>query len=77
MDMGPHAFFILASYGVTAMVLAALILRAVFDHRVQLRALAELEGRGMRRRSAGGEPATSSGRQDAEAARAVRVESTP
>jgi heme exporter protein D len=51
MDLGPHAFFIVASYAVTATILAGLILRAVLDHRAQLRALAELEGRGIRRRS--------------------------
>jgi heme exporter protein D len=51
MDLGPHAFFIIAAYAVTAIVVGGLILRAVLDHRAQLRALAELEGRGMRRRS--------------------------
>jgi heme exporter protein D len=53
MDLGPHAFFIVAAYAVTALVVAALILRAVLDHRAQVRALAELEGRGVRRRSGG------------------------
>ena len=56
MDLGPHAFFILAAYGVTAVIVGGLILRAVLDHRAQLRALAELEGRGLRRRSTGAEP---------------------
>jgi heme exporter protein D len=51
MDLGPHAFFILAAYAVTALIVGALILRAMLDHRVQLRALADLEGRGVRRRS--------------------------
>ncbi len=58
--MGPHAFFILGSYGITALVVAALVLRSVLDHRAQVRALNELEARGMRRRSsaraATGEP---------------------
>ena len=53
MNLGPHAFFIVAAYAVTALVVGALILRAVIDHRAQLRALAELEGRGVRRRSGG------------------------
>ncbi len=33
MDLGPHAFFIAAAYAATALVMAALILRAVLDHR--------------------------------------------
>ena len=51
MDLGPHAFFIVASYVATALILLGLILRAVLDHRAQLRALGELERRGIRRRS--------------------------
>ena len=51
--MGPHAGFILASYAVTALVIGALVLRAFLDHRAQIRALADLESRGMGRRSSG------------------------
>jgi heme exporter protein D len=51
MNLGPHAFYIVAAYAVTAVIVGALILGAVRDHRMQLRALAELEGRGVRRRS--------------------------
>ena len=51
MDLGPHATFIVAAYGVTALILGALILRAVVHHRAQMRALVDLEGRGVRRRS--------------------------
>jgi heme exporter protein D len=51
MDLGAHAFFIMAAYAATAFVMAALILRAVLDHRIQVRALAELEARGVTRRS--------------------------
>ena len=51
MDLGPHAFFIVAAYAATALVVAALILNAVLDHRAQVRALAELEARGVTRRS--------------------------
>lgn len=50
--MGSYAFFILGSYAVTALVVAALVVHAVLDHRAQVRALAELESRGIRRRSA-------------------------
>jgi heme exporter protein D len=53
MDLGPHAFFILAAYAATGLIVALLILRAVIDHRAQVKALAELESRGARRRSAG------------------------
>jgi heme exporter protein D len=52
MSLGPHAFFIAAAYGVTALVVLGLVARAVVNHRVQARRLAELEARGMRRRSA-------------------------
>ncbi len=50
-DLGPHAFFIAAAYAATALVVGGLILRAVIDHRAQVRALAELEARGVTRRS--------------------------
>ncbi|MCB5174693.1 MULTISPECIES: heme exporter protein CcmD [Microvirga] len=49
--MSQHAFFILSSYAVTGLVMAGLIVRAVLDHRAQTRALAELEARGIGRRS--------------------------
>ena len=52
MDLGPHAFFILAAYGAAALVVLGLVARAVLDHRAQARALANLEARGARRRSA-------------------------
>ncbi len=50
--MGSYAFFILGSYAVTALVVAALVVHAVLDHRAQVQALSELESRGVRRRSA-------------------------
>ncbi|HKH96076.1 MAG TPA: heme exporter protein CcmD [Beijerinckiaceae bacterium] len=53
MNLGPHAFFIAAAYVVTALVVLGLVARAIVDHRIQARRLAELEARGMRRRSAG------------------------
>jgi len=46
-----HTFFIALSYALTALVVSGLILRAVIDHRIQVRALAELEARGIGRRS--------------------------
>jgi heme exporter protein D len=52
MDLGPHAFFIVASYLATAAIVLGLIVAAVLDHRAQVRALADLESRGARRRSA-------------------------
>ena len=52
MDLGPHAFFILAAYGAAAAIVLGLIARAVLDHRAQVKALATLEARGARRRSA-------------------------
>ena len=51
MDLGPHAFFIVAAYAGTALIVAGLILRAVLDHRAQTRALAEFSSRGVGRRS--------------------------
>jgi heme exporter protein D len=51
-DLGPHYSAILASYGLAALVIAALVLWVVIDHRQQQRLLADLEARGVRRRSA-------------------------
>ena len=51
MALGPHGFFILAAYAVTALIVGGLIVRAMIDQRAQERALAELERRGVVRRS--------------------------
>ena len=51
MNLGPHAAFIVAAYGLAAAVLAALMAWIVLDHQAQRRALGELEGRGVARRS--------------------------
>ncbi|NOT71954.1 MAG: heme exporter protein CcmD [Hyphomicrobium sp.] len=51
MNLGTHAAFILISYGATALVIAALIGWLIADGRRQLAALADLEARGVRRRS--------------------------
>lgn len=50
--LGPHAVFIIASYAIVALVIAGLIAWIVVDGRTQARRLAELEARGVRRRSA-------------------------
>jgi heme exporter protein D len=52
MDLGSHAGFIITVYIVTATVVAALIVWVIANHSAQKRALAELERRGITRRSA-------------------------
>jgi heme exporter protein D len=56
-----HGGFILAAYAVTAVILAGMFLWIILDGRAQKRRLAELEARGVRRRSAAApsRPATS------------------
>ncbi len=51
MDLGPHAGFIWASYAITAVVVSALVFRAIAEERKQRKALARLEAQGIRRRS--------------------------
>jgi heme exporter protein D len=46
-----HAAFILAAYAVAVAIVAGLIAWVVVDHRAQRRLLADLELRGLRRRS--------------------------
>lgn len=46
-----HWGFIAAAYAAAAIAVAGLVLRAVLDHRAQVNALAELERRGVARRS--------------------------
>jgi len=62
-DLGPHAIFILGAYGVTFVAVAALAFAVIEDDRKQRRLLADLERRGIRRRSAGAQqnPQTSQG----------------
>ncbi|WP_092178352.1 heme exporter protein CcmD [Bosea sp. OK403] len=50
-SLGPHAGFILASYGAVVLILGGLIAAILFDHRAQKRALAALEQRGAGRHS--------------------------
>jgi heme exporter protein D len=47
-----HGGFILAAYAVTVLILAGMFLWIVLDGRAQKRRLADLEARGIRRRSA-------------------------
>ena len=52
MDLGPHAVFIWTAYGLTTLVITALVARAVLDERRQRKALVKLETQGVVRRSA-------------------------
>ena len=49
---GNHAGFILAAYGIALVVILAMFVWIVVDGRSQRRQLADLEARGVRRRSA-------------------------
>lgn len=51
-DLGPHAGFIIAAYLAVTVVVAGLVAWVVADHAAQSRALADLERRGITRRSA-------------------------
>lgn len=53
--LGEHAGFIIAAYGVVAIVLGATIALTLMDGARQKRALADLEARGIRRRSEQGQ----------------------
>ncbi|HEY6257773.1 MAG TPA: heme exporter protein CcmD [Xanthobacteraceae bacterium] len=51
MDLGPHSGFIEIAYGLAILVVGGLIAWVVLDHRRQSRSLADLEARGVTRRS--------------------------
>jgi len=51
MTLGPHADFIIASYAVTAFVVAAIVAWVVLDHVSLKRMLGDLEEQGVTRRS--------------------------
>jgi heme exporter protein D len=51
MDLGPHAAFIIAAYAVAFVVVALMIIWVVLDYRAQRRVLADLDARGIQRRS--------------------------
>lgn len=50
--LGPYTGFIAASYGIVLLTVLALILWIILDGKAQAKALAELEARGITRRSA-------------------------
>lgn len=50
--MGNHVGFVLASYGITFVVLAITVGWILIDQRLQKRELQRLEAQGLRRRSA-------------------------
>jgi heme exporter protein D len=56
MMLGPHAPFIVAAYAAAAAVIAGLIAWVLVDYRTQRRLLAELDARGVVRRSAQASP---------------------
>ncbi len=51
MGLGPHAAFIVAAYAMAALVVTGLIAWVLADHAAQRRLLADLEARGVTRRS--------------------------
>ena len=51
MDLGPHAGFIIAAYAIAALVVIGLIGWVLADYATQRRLLADLEARGVTRRS--------------------------
>jgi heme exporter protein D len=51
MDLGPHAGFIVSAYLAAIAIVAGLILWVMLDRRHLARALEELEGQGITRRS--------------------------
>lgn len=62
-----HTVFILAAYGVAALGLLALAAYTLLDYRAQTRALAELEARGVRRRSQAAAPPPAEGKAEGRA----------
>jgi heme exporter protein D len=51
MNLGPHAAFIVAAYAAALAVVLGLIGWVMADHAAQRRLLADLEARGVKRRS--------------------------
>ncbi|MCB1453168.1 MAG: heme exporter protein CcmD [Rhizobiaceae bacterium] len=49
-----HTFFVSAAYGISALVICGLVGWILIDQAARKRELAELEKRGVKRRSAGG-----------------------
>jgi heme exporter protein D len=65
MEETSHVVFITAAYATTVIVIGALMAWIVLDHRAQRRKLAELETRGIRRRSTRSEPAIEQAKEKA------------
>lgn len=51
MDLGPHAAYIWASYALVGVAMVVLALWLILDGRRQQRLIADMEARGVRRRS--------------------------
>jgi len=51
MDLGPHAVFIIGAYAVAFLIVAVLVAWIALDNRRQKRILADLEARGITRRT--------------------------
>ena len=51
MNLGPHAVFIVGAYAVAFLIVAVLVAWIALDNRRQKRILADLEARGITRRS--------------------------
>ena len=61
MTLGPHAPFIVAAYAAAMAILAGLIAWVLLDYRAQRRLLADLDARGVSRRSEQTAPLRQSG----------------
>jgi heme exporter protein D len=57
-DLGPHAVFIWSAYALTFAAIAVLTVSILINDRHQRETLAELERRGIKRRSARAKPTT-------------------
>ena len=57
-DLGPHAMFIWSAYALTFVAVGILTVSISIDDRQQRETLAELERRGVKRRSARAKPAS-------------------
>jgi len=75
-DLGPHASFIVGAYAVTLIAVSALVLAILGDDRHQRKRLAELERKGIRRRSAA-PPADAAMPRAAKASSAKRAAAKP
>jgi heme exporter protein D len=51
MTLGPHFLFIIGAYGIAVLIIVMMIAWVAFDYRRQTRTIAELEARGVTRRS--------------------------